>query len=150
MAGLDLGVCYTGAGVIEDGAPPVSENPVSIYVPSTTPGTRLPHAPLKRDGTRISTLDLVPYDRFLIWTQHEDDALDAALAQAAARGVPVSLQHLTAEAGIIPADDAFAALFPADEVLVIRPDGHIAARLPADQAAADIAGALAQLWSAGG
>lgn len=148
MAGLDLGVCYTGAGVIEDGAPPLAENPVSTYLPSTTPGTRLPHAPLQRDGAAISTLDLLPYDRFLVWTQREDAELDAAVEKLAGRGVPVSVQQVSAAAGISAADDAFSALFPEDEVLLVRPDGHIAARLPADQAASGIAAALARLWSA--
>lgn len=149
MAGLDLGVCYTGRGVIEDGAPPASENPVSIYLPSTTPGARLPHAPLVRDGSPISTLDLVPYDEFLVWTQGEDDdGLDAAVADLDSQGIPVILQRLSERSGIQPADDSFAALFPKDEVLVLRPDGHIAARVPADEAAKGVARAISQLWSA--
>ena len=116
MAGLDLGVCYSGAGVIEDGPLPQSENPVSIYLPSTTPGARLPHAPVQRNGESISTLDLLPYDRFLVWTQSEgDDGLDVVVTEMIGRGVPVSLQRLTEGAGISAADDSFAALFPADE-----------------------------------
>ena len=148
MAGLDLGVCYSGRGVIEDGAPPVSENPVSVYLPSTTPGARLPHAPLERDGAPISTLDLVPYDRFLVWTQSDaDDGLNAVVAELTQQGVPVSLQRLSEQAGIQPVDDSFAALFPSNEVLVLRPDGHIAARVPANQAAEGVARAIGQLWS---
>ncbi len=150
MAGLDLGVCYSSAAVIEDGAPPLPENPVSTYLPSTTPGARLPHAPLVRDGAGISTLDLVPYDRFLVWTQRADGSLDGAVAEAVDRGIPVSVQTLTEEAGITAADDSFAALFPQDEVLVVRPDGHIAARLAADQAPAGVTAALDQLWARGG
>ena len=149
MAGLDLGVCYSGAAVIEDGEPPLSENPVSTYLPSTTPGARMPHAPLVRDGAGISTLDLLPYDQFLVWTQGENDGLDAAVAELERSGIPVRVQRVTAEAGIKPADDSFAALFPADQVLIIRPDGHIAARLPEDQAAASLAGVLGRLWSGG-
>jgi 2,4-dichlorophenol 6-monooxygenase len=148
MAGLDLGVCYSGPGVIEDGAPPVPDDPVSTYLPSTTPGSRLPHAPLEREGSPISTLDLLPYDRFLVWTQSAgDDGLDTAVADLVGQGIPVSVQRLSEQAGIRPADDSFAALFPKDEVLVVRPDGHIAARVPADQAAGSVARAIEQLWS---
>ena len=150
MAGLDLGVCYTGAGVVEDGPPPQSENPVSIYLPSTTPGARLPHAPLERNGESISTLDLLPYDRFLVWTRSEaDDGLDAAVAELVGRGIPVRLQRLTERAGISANSESFAALFPTDEVLLIRPDGHIAARLPAEQAATELTGVLDRLWAGG-
>ncbi len=150
MAGLDLGVCYTGPGVIEDGVPPPADNLVSTYLPSTTPGVRLPHAPLERAGSAISTLDLIPYDRYLIWTQGEaDDGLDAVAADLVGKGIPVAVHRLSEDAGIQPTDDSFAALFPADEVLVVRPDGHIAARLQADQAAEGVTSAISQLWAAG-
>ena len=150
MAGLDLGVCYTGAGVIEAGPPPKSENPVSIYLPSTTPGARLPHAPLEKDGSVISTLDLLPYDCYLVWAQSDSDELAAAVAELAAEGTPVRLQRISSSEGITPADDAFTNLFPDDEVLVVRPDGHIAALLPADQAVTAIGDVLRRLWAAGG
>jgi 2,4-dichlorophenol 6-monooxygenase len=148
MAGLDLGVCYVGSGVIEDGPPPVADNPVSTFLPSTTPGTRLPHAPLERNGSPISTLDLVPYDRYLIWAQGPiDKVLDSAVADLVRNGTPVSVQYLSEEAGIRTLDDKFAILFPDDEVLVLRPDAHIAARLPAEQAAAALEGVFRQLWT---
>ena len=151
MAGLDLGVCYTGAQVIGDGAPPVPENPVSTYTPSTTPGTRLPHAPVEQNGRAISTLDLLPYDRYLIWTQNDEaDGLDEAVAELTDRGIPVSVQRLTERCGIHPVDDSFAALFPGDEVLVLRPDGHIAARLTTGTGAEAVKAAVTRLWGVSG
>jgi hypothetical protein len=71
MLGLQLGFAYPpGAGpVLDDGSPPVgTADPVRDYVPSTRPGGRLPHAWVVRDGTRVSTLDLVPPDRFALVT----------------------------------------------------------------------------------
>lgn len=143
MSGLDLGVCYTGAGVIDDGPPPASEDPVSTYVPSTTPGARLPHATLLRDGARLSTLDLAVPDRFLVLA-HDDspDTLDAAVEELAERGAPLGMQRVGPATNMVPADDTFAALFPAEEVLLVRPDGHIAARLEAGRAAEELAGAM--------
>ncbi|MDA1074815.1 MAG: hypothetical protein O3A63_08665 [Proteobacteria bacterium] len=68
MTGLDLGFCYESPAILSDGLPPVSPDPVSVYVPSTTPGCRLPHAWLDRQGQKISTLDLLHHDRFLVLT----------------------------------------------------------------------------------
>ncbi len=149
MSGLDLGVCYTGAGVIDDGPPPASEDPVSKYVPSTTPGARLPHAMLLRDGAPLSTLDLVALDRFLVFAHHDaPDTLDAAVEELAERGVPLSMHRVGPAADTVPADDGFAALFPREDVLLVRPDGHIAARFESGHAAAKLAYALNALLHA--
>ncbi|MYE84460.1 MAG: hypothetical protein F4X36_21955 [Gammaproteobacteria bacterium] len=143
MSGLDLGVCYTGAGVIDDGPPPASEDPVSKYVPSTTPGARLPHAMLLRDGAPLSTLDLVALDRFLVFAHHDaPDTLEAAIEELAERGAPLGMRRVGPGADIVPADDRFAALFPTEEVLLVRPDGHIAARFESGRATAELARAL--------
>ena len=143
MSGLDLGVCYTGAGVIDDGPPPASEDPVSKYVPSTTPGARLPHAVLLRDGAPLSTLDLVALDRFLVFAHHDaPDTLEAAIEELAERGAPLGMRRVGPGADIVPADDRFAALFPTEEVLLVRPDGHIAARFESGRATAELARAL--------
>ena len=143
MSGLDLGVCYTGAGVIDDGPPPASEDPVSKYVPSTTPGARLPHATLLRDGAPLSTLDLVALDRFLVFAHHDaPDTLEAAIEELAERGAPLGMRRVGPGADIVPADDRFAALFPTEEVLLVRPDGHIAARFESGRATAELARAL--------
>lgn len=150
MAGLDLGVCYSGPGVIEDGAPPLADNPVSTYLPSTTPGVRLPHAPLEKEGAPISTLDLLPYDRFLVWTRVAGGGFAEAVSQLAADGVPISLQTLSERDQIQAADDAFANLFAEDEVLVVRPDGHIAARLNASAGPGAVTAAVTRLWRVGG
>ena len=146
MSGLDLGVCYAGAGIIGDGPPPASEDPVSKYVPSTTPGARLPHAMLQRDGAPLSTLDLVPCDRFVVLAGDDaPDTLEAAVEALAGQGVPVRLQRVGPGAETAPADDRFAALFPPGKVLLVRPDGHIAARFESGRAAAELAGAMSVL-----
>ncbi|MEM8768804.1 MAG: FAD-dependent monooxygenase, partial [Pseudomonadota bacterium] len=149
LSGLDLGLCYTGAAVLEDGPPPVSDNPASNYLPSTTPGARLPHATLLKDGEPISTLDLVPYDHLLILSQGDrHPGLDAAVETLRGEGVPVHLEMFGSGTAAPPTDDAaFAALFPADELLLVRPDGHIAGRFRGDNAAQEACRACAGLWS---
>ncbi|MEM6858453.1 MAG: FAD-dependent monooxygenase [Pseudomonadota bacterium] len=138
MSGLDLGVCYTGRGIIYDGQPPQADNPVTTYTPSTTPGARLPHSWLVKDGERISTLDLVQLDRFLVLHAEPNEPLEAAIKALREEGFPLA-SAMIGEGGVASAaDDAFAALFAPDTALLVRPDGHIAARLRAERAAQEL------------
>ncbi|MEM9564500.1 MAG: FAD-dependent monooxygenase [Actinomycetota bacterium] len=128
MSGLDLGFCYPpGPLVLGDGDPPPSDDPVSIYVPSTTPGARLPHAALQRNGEWLSTLDLVRHDAFLVLA-----GSDGTSVEVGGSDVPVALAVVGSGSDLTPADDTYDELFPSDRTLIVRPDGHIAARLPAD------------------
>lgn len=142
MSGLDLGFCYSGAAVLDDGPAPISADPVSCYLPSTTPGARLPHAPLLRDGETISTLDLVPYDALLILGHAGRDmrALEDGCAD-----LPVRTAWVGEGEHLRPEGEAFRALFPEDELLIVRPDGHIGARLDAGASGAVVRDCLERL-----
>jgi hypothetical protein len=146
MSGLDLGFCYQSGAVISDGLPPVPEDPVSCYIPSTTPGARLPHTLLARDGQTISTLDLVPYDALLVLSHFGCDLSDLA-ARCGASGLPVRIVEMGEGANVAPLDDRFTDLFPEDQLLIVRPDGHIGARLSSDATAEAVHGCLARLLS---
>ena len=148
MLGLQLGFTYPpGPGtVVDDGTPPVEvANPVRHYAPGTRPGGRLPHAWVSRDGRRVSTLDLVPPDRYLVLTA------SPAWADAAAGLVdgPVPLAVVRVGADVSDPDGAWDAVsgIGAEGALVVRPDQHVAWRSPG--AAADpavlLAGVLAGL-----
>ena len=139
MAGLDLGVCYDSQSVWTDGAPPISENPISHYVPSTTPGCRLPHCWLKRGDERLSTLDLVQSDSFVVLSFGESTSgLGVTCDDLAVDGLPVRFVQVGSQAAVTPAEDQFDDLFSKDQVLIVRPDGHIAARLPVSDASAKL------------
>jgi 2-polyprenyl-6-methoxyphenol hydroxylase-like FAD-dependent oxidoreductase len=115
LLGLQLGFTYDGALVIGDGSEPVVvDEPARDYRPSTRPGGRLPHGWVE---PTISTLDLVD---------------------------PVVPTVLTSAGGVAPgvAAPAVAVACPADvwnevfclgpdDVLLVRPDQHIAFRGPA-------------------
>ncbi|MFN3219230.1 MAG: FAD-dependent monooxygenase [Acidimicrobiales bacterium] len=144
--GLDLGCCYGPSIVVtDDGGPAAPVQAVAEYLPSTTPGARMPHAPLRRDGAIISTLDLVRHDAFLLLA-HADapvvDGLDSHLEQL---DLPAVVVRVGDEGDLVPADGRFAALFAADDLLVVRPDGHLGARLPASSPLAEITRSLTAL-----
>ena len=126
MSGLDLGVCYRGDAMIGDGEPSLPSNPVRQYLPSTTPGTRLPHAPVVRSGTPGSTLDLVPYDAFCLLHQAGDADAAAAAKALSDQGLPLKAAAIGPGGDAEPLDTAFNQTFDlANQPLLVRPDGHI-------------------------
>src|SRR5882762_6405119 len=66
---------------------PTGANPVRDFVPTTRPGSRLPHAWVARAGERLSVLDLLPYDGFTVLAGPEGAAW--AEAVAGIRGLPL-------------------------------------------------------------
>ena len=147
MSGLDLGFCYTSSAVLYDGEPPISENSVSYYVASTTPGARLPHAWLLEEGRKISTLDLVKCGRFLVMSTAPNLELEQAVNKLSNRGYAIDLVTISADTKIKSADDSFMPLF-GNTVLLVRPDGHIAARIEPQPAAEKIHQIISTLFPA--
>jgi 2-polyprenyl-6-methoxyphenol hydroxylase-like FAD-dependent oxidoreductase len=136
--GLQLGFVYEGSdAVVGDGtAARTADDPVHDYLPTTHPGARLPHAWVERDGSRISTLDLVHPGRFVLLTESRE-WIDAA--EAVRDVVPLD----TAWFGV-DVHDPTGAWRPRsgvglDGAVLVRPDQHVAWRattLPADAPAA--------------
>jgi 2-polyprenyl-6-methoxyphenol hydroxylase-like FAD-dependent oxidoreductase len=115
-SGMHLGYRYEGSPVVvPDGTPPTPDHP-QVYVPTTRPGARAPHAWLA-DGR--STLDLVPRHGFGLLCF--GDALAETPFTTAARqlGVPFAEVQLD--------EPAVSTLFERRYVL-LRPDGHVAWR----------------------
>jgi 2-polyprenyl-6-methoxyphenol hydroxylase-like FAD-dependent oxidoreductase len=141
MIGLQLGFTYSpDAGlVIDDGTPmAVPDDAVRDYQPTTHPGARLPHAWVERAGVRVSTLDLVPPDRFVLITASPEWA--AAGADVAANSA-VPLDVVLVGRDIIDTSGEWerVAELGADGVILVRPDQHVGWRsqvLGEDQASA--------------
>lgn len=117
--------------------PPLRGDP---YAPSGAVGRRLPHVALTDDAAAESTLDLVQR-RWLVLIERPDPAWDAAaaaLGPAAVPVVPVVAVTSGARREAAPGSFAARASLAPGEGLLVRPDGHIAARLagPADLAQA--------------
>lgn len=98
---VEYGYAYESSAVVPDGTPPLpNADAIRLYVPSTRPGSPLPHAPIESaDGERLSTLELVQPGRFLLIAGEDGAAWqDAALALAKERALPLDamrIGHLT-------------------------------------------------------
>jgi 2,4-dichlorophenol 6-monooxygenase len=89
---VELGYSYESAAIVGDGSshhPAV--DPIRVYVPSTRPGSPLPHAWIDdEDGGRRAIKDLVRPGRFLLIAGEEGESWCAAARElAAATGLPV-------------------------------------------------------------
>ena len=119
FAGLELGYSYGGPAIVPDGtAAPEPGDPVIDYVPTGRPGHRFPHLWLT-DGR--SSLDLVGTGFVLVtldpdaWRGYVDDLGSPLLAHA-----PISPRDPDQARDVLGITGSGA--------LLVRPDGHIAAR----------------------
>ena len=136
--GLQLGFSYA-TGALVAGAPetPTGATPGRDFVPTTRPGSRVPHAWVERAGERLSILDLLPYDGFTVLAGPEGWAW--AAAGAGIRELPI--RCLIAGRDFTDPEGHWASVcqITADGALLVRPDQHVAWRArsaPADPAAA--------------
>jgi len=118
---------------------------VRTYAPTTRPGGRLPHAWVTRDGRRVSTLDLVGPDRWLLLTA--SPAWVGAGERSIAGRVPLSVVLVGRD--IEDEDGRWEAVSGLGDVgaIVVRPDQHVAWRCrgPSDEPDAVLRDALAEL-----
>jgi 2-polyprenyl-6-methoxyphenol hydroxylase-like FAD-dependent oxidoreductase len=122
-SGLELGYRYTTSPIVVDAAGGPEIDPLE-YRPTTWPGARAPHVRLA-DGR--STLDDF-VDGFTLIVLHDDLDVQPLTEAAATAGVPLQVRRI--------ADDAVRQIYER-EVVLIRPDGHVAWRgdaLPDDVA----------------
>lgn len=122
---LQLGYCYASAAVLDAPAlQSAAEVNISNYVPSWLPGAHLPHRWVRHEGARKSLLSLVPPNRFTLIA-----GPDAAGWAAATDASAVNLLHFGVDFSDEDAGWSELTGLPLDGALLIRPDGHIAARL---------------------
>lgn len=120
--GQELGSRYAGSdAVVPDGTEAPPFDPIH-YEPSATPGCRAPHLWIRRDGRRVSTIDLWDGRWALLTGPYAAGWLQAARAcgiDAYAFG-----RDVTGNAA------EFRRLFgvEADGAVLVRPDGHVAFR----------------------
>ena len=134
MLGLHLGASYETGAVVPDGSSlPAPANPVRDHVPTSRPGSRLPHAWIEQAGERRSTLDLVAPNGFTLLA----GARGAVWTEAAAGCGPAPLTCLVAGRDFADPDGGWTRVCEVEDdgALLVRPDQHVAwraVRAPAD------------------
>jgi 2,4-dichlorophenol 6-monooxygenase len=101
---------------------------VRDYVASGRPGARVPHAWIAHAGTRLSILDLLPYDRFTVLA-----GCDGTVWAEAVRGLgDAGVACLVAGRDFTDRNDEWAerAGIGHEGALLVRPDQHVAWRAP--------------------
>jgi len=129
--GLALGVAYDSAAVVPDGTPaPQVANPVIDYVPAARPGRRAPHAWLRRNGQRVSAIDLFDTAFTLLAGASGQRWRDAAATAAQDLGVPLAACTVGPGGDLGDEDGTWAQVYGIgpDGAVLIRPDGHVAWR----------------------
>lgn len=148
---VEYGYAYDSPAVVPDGSEP-TPNPddVRIYMPSTRPGSPLPHAWVEdEEGERRPIKDLVLPGRFLLIAGEEGGSWCEAARELAAAGVPldaVSIGHLDGDLFDPRCTWLARRGIGADGAVLVRPDRFIAWRCIG--AHADPAGELAQALGA--
>jgi hypothetical protein len=138
---IDLGYRYRSSSFTPDGSDDGSlwEDP---HAPTGRPGFRAPHVPVRRDGTEVSTMDLLERDPVLFTGADGDSWARTGTAAAERLGVRLEVFRIGDGGDVEDPSGGFAKAYgvgPQGAVLV-RPDGFIAWR--SSGAAADAEGTL--------
>jgi 2-polyprenyl-6-methoxyphenol hydroxylase-like FAD-dependent oxidoreductase len=146
---VDLGYRYRSAAIAADD-PADDAEWEDPRTPTGRAGFRAPHVPLRRDGTELSTLDLIGRDPVLLAGPEAAVWQHAAVAAAQRLGVRLDAYRIAPDGEVQDPDGAFLwtyGLEPSGAVLV-RPDGFVASRHTTagdpDAAQAAFAAALAR------
>jgi 2,4-dichlorophenol 6-monooxygenase len=132
--GIQLGHRYQkSCAVVDDGTPfpELKRDPVMFYQPTTHPGGYLPHAWVEKDRKQLSTLDIVPNDKFsLIVGIGGDPYLSAAKSISSEYRIELPVYRIGYRCTY---DDVLGQWADIREItdrgaILVRPDRHIAWR----------------------
>lgn len=121
-SGQSLGFGYEEGAVVQDGTARVPLQP-RRYQPSDRPGSRFPHQWLNLAQTE-STLDWFSNDFVLVVGPKADPWLGVAAEVTEKLGIPIQTRQLEA------ADEWFGLSMGVRGAVLVRPDGHVAWRMP--------------------
>ena len=137
--GQSLGIIYEEGAVIRDGTVPPAYNP-RVYVPNDRAGSRFPHLWLDPSRKR-TTLDWFDTEFVVVAGPLGSAWLEAGRDVSAKTGVPLGLRALPR------ADYRDGVRMGQRGVALVRPDGHVAWRMPwmPSDPAKELAGVLSTL-----
>lgn len=126
---IEIGFNYNSDAIVPDGTRPTSRAPMGdVYVPTTRPGHRLPHAWLQLDDKRVSTLDLCGNGHFVLFSGTTGAAWESAAAVAAeACGVTLDVHLVGVPGHCADVGGVWQDLKQIEEngAILVRPDGHV-------------------------
>lgn len=132
--GVEMNQRYRSSAVMPDGTPePAWERDQELhYQPTTWPGARLPHVWVwDRNGTRLSSLDLVGHGRFTVLTGIGGEGWTQAAAQVAeALGIEIAAIEIGPRKPMLDHTGDWARVAGIRDAgcLLVRPDQHVAWR----------------------
>jgi 2,4-dichlorophenol 6-monooxygenase len=138
--GVELGQFYQSTAIAGDGTtrPAPARDPELYYQASTVPGSHLPHVWVGDAATKVSTLDLAPYNTFTLFTGIAGEVW-ARAAEEVSRELSVPIRAVVIGPGHQVTDIYYdwARIREIDEdgALLVRPDKFIGWRsmtMPAD------------------
>jgi 2-polyprenyl-6-methoxyphenol hydroxylase-like FAD-dependent oxidoreductase len=115
MSGVELGYSYGTSAIVCGEGEPSQESDFFHYLPSASPGSRLPHAWLS-DGRALHDLAGIGYTLFDLGGKADSGSLEAAFAKI---GAPLSIVRL---------QDERAHKVCGRRLVLLRPDLHVAWR----------------------
>jgi 2,4-dichlorophenol 6-monooxygenase len=138
--GVELGQFYQSTAIVGDGVtrPAPARDPELYYQASTVPGSHLPHVWVGDAATRVSTLDLVPYSTFTLFTGIAGEIWATAAGKVSQElNVPIATVVIGPGRPVTDIYYDWARIREIDEdgALLVRPDKFIGWRsmtLPAD------------------
>ncbi|MDP9182226.1 MAG: FAD-dependent monooxygenase [Actinomycetota bacterium] len=127
--GQQKGAIYRSPAVIDDGQP-VAQSTVTTYAESASPGARAPHVELRdAEGRTISTIDLCRGTFVAL----AGSGVATPAYQPDVTGIPIAWATIGPGGDYENVGRSWRELYGVGDqgVVVIRPDGHVAARLTA-------------------
>lgn len=140
---IEAGFSYESGAIIPDGTPiPAHATSATRWEPSARPGSHVPHVWLRdRRGDLVSTSDLVAAVGFTLFVDAADRDSWSAAAEAAQGSANYPMVLIAIGADLLDTSGEWARLRGTDATgaLIVRPDRHVAWRVPTaptDRAAA--------------
>lgn len=128
---LDLGYRYKSIAIVEDTfEAPSAHSGVHEFVPFCRSGYRFPHMRLKRDGTQLSSLDLLDYEYFSLFCNSKKYwEKEFALLPETTQNL-IQLIEIGPNSDIEDSEGDWERMseIGSNGAILVRPDGHVAWR----------------------